>query len=145
MKKNKALIEAAVNWFVEKLKQPAREGLPGDRESHQSLMYMFSRIMVQKNDQPSEAKIENFRKLLIKYLEGEAKNGRDRVNLSTDYSPEWPLSDICVKTGITGLEFPQKMNMWINFKDGTVTWRQVHGHEGQIFPVVKVQKQKVLH
>ena len=132
MSTNNKLIEAVVNWWTEKLKKPAIEGINGDNRSDGSLLTLFTRVVVSDNEYVSDEKVELFKKLLTELLVNKQKFSW--ATLGTDYGPEYPLSEICRNSGISGFQFPQKTTMIIDFEKQTVTWNQVRGPEGTIFP-----------
>jgi hypothetical protein len=132
MNTNEKLIESAVNWWAEKLKKPAREGINGDNRSDASLLALFTRSTIINDDCMPDEKITLFKKLLTELLVSKQKF--DWVTIETDYGPEYPLSEICHNSGISGVQFPQKTTMSINFSEQTVTWYQTRGSEGIVFP-----------
>ena len=132
MNTNEKLIEAAVNWWADKLKKPAVEGINGDNSSSGSLFALLSRTTIQKNEVISDEKILIFKELLTKLLQDKQKFRR--VSLATDYGPEYPLSEVCRDAGVPGIQFPQKTTMHVDFEEQTVTWYQIRGSEGTIWP-----------
>lgn len=132
MDTNEKMIEAAVNWWADKLKTPAVEGINGDKSSNGSLLALFARTTMQKNGGVSEEKILMFKELMTKLLQDNQKFLR--VSLSTDYGPEYPLSEVCRDSGVSGIQFPQKTTMHVDFEEQTVTWYQVRGPEGTVWP-----------
>ncbi len=85
----------------------------------------------------TDEKVKKFMALLTKHLEKMKQGGRASVVLGTDYGPDWPLSEICMNAGVTGVQFPDKTSMWIEFEKGTVTWSTVRGPSGQVYPVLE--------
>jgi len=129
---NEKLIESAVNWWAEKLKKPAIEGINGDNRSDGSLLALSTRVIVTDSECIHDGNVELFKKLLTELLVNKQKF--DSVTLGTDYGPEYPLSEICRNSGVSGIQFPQKTTMFVNFEKQSVTWYQVRGQEGTIFP-----------
>lgn len=132
MNTNEKMIEAAVNWWADKLKTPAVEGINGDKSSNGSLLALFAQTTMLKNGEVSEEKILMFKELMTKLLQDNQKFLR--VSLSTDYGPEYPLSEVCRDSGVSGIQFPQKTTMHVDFEEQTVTWYQVRGPEGTVWP-----------
>lgn len=130
------MIASAILWWIEKL-SGAPQGLPDDTEGFGSLLAIIISAETGKKDTDKESQ-RKFAETLKEYLIKESKNEHGaRTVLGTDYAPEWPLSDICRRSGVTGARFPKKTYMYINFKDGTVKWSTVRGSNGQIYPVIK--------
>lgn len=137
------LIAAAVLWWTSHLSKVSLEGINGDNESHASFIALYARLTVQQNEQLTDEHIKKFIHLLTKHLEDQSRTRRREI-LSTDYSPEWPLSEICEKAGVNGFHFPNKTVMWVNFEKETVTWSTVRGPSGQIYPVVEKKKEEMV-
>ena len=129
------LIAAAVLWWAKHLTTLPTEGINGDSESHASLLALYSKLVTARGEDMIEEKVKKFMELLTKHLEQEKKRGRTNIILGTDYGPNWPLSEICSNAGVTGVQFPGKTNMWIDFNKGTVDWETVRGSSGQVYPV----------
>lgn len=129
----KKMIEAATSWWSQKLGNFSVEGKDNVPESFGGAMMMFGRALSSTND-GSEENVRNFYNNLTEYLLGEYNAGRRSVTLGTDYAPEWPLSDICRKSNVTGSRFSNKTTMWVDFERGTVNWSIVRGPEGQLYP-----------
>lgn len=133
------LIAAAVLWWASHLSKISVEGINGDNESQGSFLALYARVLAQTNEEMTDENVKKFAELLTQHLKEKSKRGYTEI-LGTDYSPEWPLSDICQKAGVNGWHFPQKTTMWVDFEKETVTWRTVRGPEGQIYPAIEQKK-----
>lgn len=78
--------------------------------------------------------------LLTKHLQQKATTTWSTL-LGTNYSADWPLSEVCDNAKVSNWSFPQKTTMWINFDEGTVKYNTAHGASGQIYPVVDAGKE----
>jgi hypothetical protein len=135
------LIAAAVLWWAEKLTKFSAE-TNGDRESGGSFLLLYNRLMAHGSEEISEKKVKKFMELLTEHLKEKSKRGGDAI-LDVDYGPEWPLSDICHKAGVSGVGFPPKTTMWVKFDEGKVTWQTVRGPGGQVYPIVQNQEKEM--
>jgi hypothetical protein len=132
------MISSIVLWWTDQLAGSPKR-LLDDKESLGSILTIMISGQSGKKDITKDAKVK-FAETLKTYLEQKSKNQKEnlgKVILGTDYIPEWPLSDICQKSGVTGSRFPKKTTMWINFKDKRVTWQTLPGAVDQIYPLVE--------
>ena len=129
------LIAATVLWWVKYIRKIPTEGIFDDRDSQASFMALYHRIKAYKNEDGSDHKIETFMKLMTDYLK-EMSTKNDEARLDTDYWPEGPLADICEKAGISGVSFPQKTTVWVNFKEMKVIWSSAKSSAMPIYPQV---------
>jgi hypothetical protein len=127
------LIEAAVNYWANMFKDTpyGDKANGGQMFGFESILMTFAKMSSNDACTVTDEKITTFKKLFTKHLQEYADRKQD-CTISTDWAPEYPLSDFLRGAELTNTFFPSKTMMWVSFSKGTVTVE-----EDQIYPAVE--------
>ncbi len=126
------LIEAAVNYWANIFRDtPYGDKANGNQLSgFSSIMMTFTRLSNNDACTVTDEKIAKFKKAFTKHLKEQADKNLNCI-ISTDWAPEYPLSNFLREAELVGTFFPAKLMMWVNFEKETVIVE-----EDQIYPAV---------
>jgi hypothetical protein len=127
------LIEAAVTYWANMFKNPEYgDKANGDQLDELGSIFMtYAKLTTNKIHSASDEKIAIFKKVFTQYLKDQAKMNHD-CTISTDWAPEYPLSDFLQAADLANTYFPSKTMMWVHFSKGTIS---IEGKD--IYPLVK--------
>ncbi len=109
------IITKAVDWWVSQITHGAKFDAGSDKNDQALGMaeLMASILAAGKRKSVDKEKIKNFAKDLYNLIEDRLKQV-GRCTLSTDYAPDYPLSEVINKNQLDPGLFPWKTTMWID-------------------------------
>lgn len=106
-------IQIAVNYWGDFFTNPTySDKNNGGLEGFASILATFTKMSVNERTTLRADQVDGFKKDLIEYLEENLSEGKT-VTLSTDWSPEYPLSDFLRNNDLPETYFPSKTTMFV--------------------------------
>jgi hypothetical protein len=119
------MIEVAADWWYKTL--GGRQKYDNGDKSREGGIAM-TLAMLAAPAPPSTDKLNKFRAAMVAWLQG--KVGIWTI-LDVDYGPGWELQQIEESAGVSGIAYPWKTTMWLDWDKGTVRVRHGYGAEIQ--------------
>lgn len=119
------MIETAADWWYKTL--GGRQKFDNGDESATGGM-AWALAMLAAPAPPTTDTLGMFRAAMVNWLKKQPRTYS--TILDVDYGPGGELQDIMEAAGGTGISFPIKTTMWLNWDKGTVTVR--HGYSAEI-------------
>ena len=121
------MIQAAIDFWANPLEQGSMSGIGSASKGMDGIAAGLLMLAVSQATPTIHSKtgIMQFRQNLHRRIQDIGQTG---IQFGTDYGPEYLLSEALEGTGLNvGLAFPMKTSVHIDYENGVVTARQVHG------------------
>ena len=115
----KELAKKAADWWCGQVEGHTKFDNGDQSQQGGVAMIMATMLASHEKQKLSDDSVKIFHEKIMEYVQEKlTENPEYTVRLSSDYSPDHELSQLCSAASIPGTLMPWKTRMWISMKDG---------------------------